>query len=84
MTDTTNRIETLTPNEAWQMYVGAQSTREFIDYVFNGRTPSTEGLLRAIAVYVRDAETCEGLSLAERIALGAKLHEHAEPETCID
>ena len=65
----TNRIERMTPNDAWETYVGSQSTAEFVA----GESP--EG---AAMQYVESAENCLGLNVAERSTLRHKLVQHIE------
>jgi hypothetical protein len=57
-------VASLTPDQAWDGFVGSQSTSEFVDA---GGEP---------AEYVEHSPTCAHLSQAERETLAEKLAEH--------
>ena len=64
-----NRIENMTPDQAWDAYVGAQSTREFVD--------NCEGRLEdEVWAYVRGCETCSELSADEQKTVARLLQRH--------
>ena len=68
-TGPSNRIENMTPDEAWNGYVGSQSTREFV--AFAGRAAS-----KAVRDYTCDSPLCADLTDEERTTLASRLLDH--------
>lgn len=64
-----DRLDHLTPNDAWGIYVGSESVADFVS---NGAE---------VEAYVREAPTCEDLSRAERELLAGLLRDHIAANT---
>ena len=68
-------IDTLTPNEAWEIYVGDQSPQEFVDFA---DLTDDRNLTAALVDYVTSSPACEDLSSAERDQVAELLARHIE------
>jgi len=71
MKHTTDHIDSLSPNQAWEAYVGSQSVREFVVF-------SDGPIDEAVSKYVADSEPCEGLVGEEYDRVVELLTQHIE------
>ena len=66
-------IASLTPDQAWERYVGSQSPREFVDFA-----TETDPYDACLAYANSDVCTCDGLSQEDRDELTEKLFAHVQ------
>jgi len=71
-------IAAMSPNEAWETYVGAQSTSEFMEYSSDGEATPREAALEYVQdpTFQRDMNVPDDSSILQ--ALAEKLAEHIE------